>query len=112
MTSLELDKEEIEEAKSKFDMIAYGGENIMPLFQNLRKIREDLIHEGIQQGIQQGIEQGLQKGMAEGFLKGIEKQRIETAEKMIAKGYSDDEIEELTGLSREKIKELRAKYKN
>lgn len=57
----------------------------MSLFQNLRKIREELIFEGLQQGLQQGIQQGLQQGIQQGFEQG----KIETAEKMIMKGYSD-----------------------
>ena len=57
----------------------------MSLFQNLRKIKEELIFEGIQQGLQQGIQQGLQQGIQQGFEQG----KIETAEKMIMKGYSD-----------------------
>ena len=57
----------------------------MSLFQNLRKIREELTFEGIQQGLQQGIQQGLQQGIQQGFEQG----KIETAEKMIMKGYSD-----------------------
>ena len=57
----------------------------MSLFQNLRKIGEELTFEGIQQGLQQGIQQGLQQGIQQGFEQG----KIETAEKMIMKGYSD-----------------------
>uniref|UniRef100_A0A7C5Z0T8 Rpn family recombination-promoting nuclease/putative transposase n=1 Tax=Caldicellulosiruptor owensensis TaxID=55205 RepID=A0A7C5Z0T8_9FIRM len=92
----ELEEIEVEAAKRAIDESLRGGEKVMPLFQNLRKIREELIFEGLQQGLQQGFE----------------KSKIETAERMILKGYKDEEIAEITGLSLEKVKELRAKHRN
>ena len=88
----ELEDIEVEAAKRAIDETVRGVEKAMPLFQNLRKIREELIFEGLQQGFEQS--------------------KIETAERMILKGYKDEEIAEITGLSLEKIKELRAKHRN
>ncbi|WAM31396.1 Rpn family recombination-promoting nuclease/putative transposase [Caldicellulosiruptor naganoensis] len=99
----ELGEEKIQEARDILEYIT-GGAGIMPLFQNLRKIREEWYHEGIQKGIQDGLQQGLQQG--------LQKKELEIAEKMIVKGYSDEEIHEITGLDIEKIKELRAKHNN
>jgi len=79
-----LAKKEIETARQAIEELR-GCVKVMPLFQNLRKIREELIFEGLQQGLQQGIQQGLQQGIQQGFEQG----KIETAEKMIMKGYSD-----------------------
>ncbi|WPX08791.1 RpnC/YadD family protein [Anaerocellum danielii] len=95
----ELDRKEIEAARQVIEEIR-GGVRTMPLFQNLRKIREELIFEGLQQGIQQGLQQGFEQG------------KIETAEKMILKGYNDEEIADITGLSLEKIQEIRARLRN
>jgi len=54
--------------------------------------------EGLQQGLQQGLEQGLAQGSKDTAL--------ETAKKMIAKGFSIKDICEITGLSVEVIEGL------
>ncbi len=52
----------------------------------------------------------LEKAKNEGIEKGIEKgeynKSIDTAKKMIKKGFSNDEISDLTGLSKEDIEKL------
>ena len=52
-----------------------------------------------QEGIEQGIDQGIGKG--------IEKDKIETAGRMLAKGFSVEDIAEITTLSVEVIEKLR-----
>lgn len=52
-------------------------------------------------------EEALQKGLEQGLEQGIQKEKIETAQKMIAKGYADAIISELTNLSAEQIQQLR-----
>ena len=54
-------------------------------------LAEQLIERGVEQGIEQGIEQD----------------KIEIAGNMLLKGYSDAEIEEITGLTLKVIKGLR-----
>ncbi|MHC6202098.1 RpnC/YadD family protein [Breznakiellaceae bacterium SP9] len=51
-----------------------------------------------------GIEKGVEIGMGRGIEKGVEK----TAEKALRKGYSLEEIQDLTGLSLERIQELKS----
>jgi predicted transposase/invertase (TIGR01784 family) len=70
------------------------GEKIMT-------IAEQLKAEGMQQGIQQGIQQGMQQG--------IEKTKYEIAERLLAKNEDLSSIAEVTGLSLEKLKELKQK---
>lgn len=54
-----------------------------------------------------GIETGIKKGMEKGMEKGIEKKAMETAKIAIKKGFSDELISELTGLSVDEIKSIR-----
>ena len=51
----------------------------------------------------QGIEEGIQKGIQEGLVQ----QNKQIAQKMIAKGKSDEEIQDLTELPLEEIQRLR-----
>lgn len=66
----------------------------------------------IQQYYQEAEEKGKLKGYEEGIQEGIQRKAIEIAEKMIIKGYSDEQIQEFTELDIEKIKELRRKHNN
>ena len=63
----------------------------------------------IEQGIEQGIEKGIEKGIEQGIEKGIEKGLKEIAVNMITKGYSDEQIAEITNLSIKRIQVLRKK---
>ena len=47
-----------------------------------------------------------EEGKREGELKGKKEEKIETAKKMLTKGYSIQVIEEITELSREEINTL------
>ncbi|MGL4253542.1 MAG: hypothetical protein ACRCR2_05785, partial [Fusobacteriaceae bacterium] len=49
-----------------------------------------------------GLAKGIAKGIEEGMAKGVER----TAKNMLAKGIGIDMISELTGLSKEEIKNL------
>jgi predicted transposase/invertase (TIGR01784 family) len=72
--------------------------------------------ENITTEIEKTIEKGgmamptiAEKWFEDGVEKGIEKGKIEDAVKMIEMGMSDDDINKITGLNRERIKELREK---
>ena len=67
-------------------------------------IYEEGIEKGIEQGIEKGIEQGIEKGIEKGITVGVEK----TAINMLKKNMDIDTIMELTGLSEEKIEELKS----
>jgi predicted transposase/invertase (TIGR01784 family) len=57
-----------------------------------------------------GEEKGLQKGMQEGLLEGKLEAKLEHAQKMLALGYTESQIEQITGLAPseiEKLKELK-----
>ena len=61
----------------------------------------------IEQGIEQGIEKGIEQGIEQGIEKGIEQGLKEIAVNMITKGYSDEQIKEITNLSIKRIQILR-----
>ena len=60
------------------------------------------IHSGIEQGIEQGREQGIEQGREEG----ARQKSIQIAVKLLAKGFSIQDISEVTGLSQEDIAQL------
>ncbi|MBD3316263.1 MAG: hypothetical protein GF344_10785 [Chitinivibrionales bacterium] len=53
------------------------------------------------------LEQGMEKGLEKGMEKGMEKGKSQDALKMIEKGCDDAFIQEITGLSAERIRKLR-----
>ena len=60
------------------------------------------LEEGVKQGMEQGIEKGIEQGMEQGIEKGIEKgasqKQEQVIENMRKKGFSDQEITEITGI--------------
>ena len=66
------------------------------------------IAEGMKQGIEKGMKQGMEKGMKQGMEKGINLRSLEIARKMLAKGMDDASVMDMTGLTAEEIKLLKA----
>ncbi len=94
----------------------YGREAVGMMFKELtqEEAREmsrqdgyDLgIEEGRSEGFAEGEKIGEERGRTEGEASGRAEREIEMAKAMKDKGYSTDEISELTGLSSEEIKKL------
>jgi len=61
--------------------------------------------EGIAEGKREGIAEGKQEGIAEGKQEGIAEGKREDARKMLARGYSLADIQDITGLSLEELRE-------
>ncbi|MDE7127254.1 MAG: hypothetical protein K2O58_05100, partial [Bacteroidales bacterium] len=59
--------------------------------------------EGIEIGRTEGLEKGRMEGRIEGRTEGESNAKLKIAKTMKARGMSDDEITEITGLSREDI---------
>ncbi len=57
---------------------------------------------------QKGIEKGKEEGIAEGMEKGMSQRSLEIARKMLAKGMDEASIMDMTGLTAEEIKLLKA----
>jgi predicted transposase/invertase (TIGR01784 family) len=84
------------------------------LYQEIKKIEEEYKMEYIplwerdafDKGIEEGIHKGIDEGIHKGIDKGIEKKTIETAKRMLEKGFDLDTIIEITGIKREEIEKL------
>ena len=66
------------------------------------------IAEGMEIGLEKGMKQGMEKGMKEGMEKGMSQRSLEIAKKMLAKGMDEASIMDMTGLTVEEIKMLKA----
>ena len=58
--------------------------------------------------MEKGIETGFKKGRAEGMEEGMNQRSLEIARKMLAKGMDDASVMDMTGLTTEEIKLLKA----
>ena len=61
---------------------------------------------GEKRGFEKGITEGVAKGREEGRAEGREQNRLDTAKKMLAKGYPVEAVSDITGLSSEDIARL------
>ena len=62
--------------------------------------------EGMEQGIKQGVEQGIKQGVEQGIKQGIEQGKIDTALRMLQKGYTVNDVCDITGLERNVVSGL------
>ena len=70
-------------------------------------LSEVMLERGIEQGIERGIECGIERGIEQGIERGIEI----TAENMLMINRPLDEIEKVTGISQERLLEIKQKLK-
>ena len=56
--------------------------------------------------IKEGYTEGKAQGMAQGMAQGKKDQAIETAQRMLAKGFDNETIAQLTGLTPDEISKL------
>ena len=61
---------------------------------------------GIEQGIERGIEQGIEQGIERGIEQGAYQNKLEIAQKLIARGYSLEEIADVSGLTIYQVQSL------
>ena len=64
--------------------------------------------EGIAEGKEIGMKEGMEKGRAEGMEEGMSQRSLEIARKMLAKGMDEASIMDMTGLTAEDIKLMKA----
>lgn len=65
-----------------------------------------IIKTAIMKSEAKGIKIGMEKGMEKGLEKGLEKGKLEIAKSMLQKGFSAEQVSELTGLNKEQIEIL------
>ena len=73
-----------------------------------RTLIDDSYQKGKEKGKEEGIAEGMEKGMKQGMEKGINLRSLEIARKMLAKGMDEASVMDMTGLTAEEIKLLKA----
>ena len=66
------------------------------------------IEKGFEKGRAEGKAEGKAEGMEEGIEKGMNQRSLEIAKKMLANGMDDASVMDMTGLTAEEIKLLKA----
>ena len=99
---------EIEKIKRKLASMSLSPEERNNYEYRLRAIRDeaDAIEYKTKQAKEEGIKEGLEQGIEQGIERGIEQTNLDNARKMKEKGFSIKDIQDITGLSEEEIKEL------
>ena len=95
---LKLDKMSKDELKAYYRHL----DNIVILRDNIHTERA----EGRAESRAEGLEEGRAEGLEEGRAKGVEEARKQSAVRMKAKGFSAEDIADITGLSLEEIADL------
>jgi len=67
---------------------------------------ESVFNSAVRSGEAKGLAEGMAKGLAEGLAEGERKKAIESARKMLSKGFKREDIRDITGLSIEEIEKL------
>ena len=73
-----------------------------------RTLIDDSYQKGKEKGKEEGIAEGMEKGMKQGMEKGMNLRSLEIARKMLAKGIDEVSIIDMTGLTAEEMKLLKA----
>lgn len=66
------------------------------------------MEQGMKKGRAEGMKKGLKQGMEKGMEQGMSQRSLEIAKKMLAKGMDEATVMDMTGLSAEEIKLLKA----
>jgi hypothetical protein len=102
------------------DVLSQDLENVSILQDIIQNINQEVFmnfvmqikEQGIEEGKIKGIEEGKIKGIEEGKIKGIEEGKIATAINMLKEGFEVSLVAKITGLSQEKIADLRRETKS
>ena len=73
-----------------------------------RTLLDDRYQKGMEEGMEKGRAEGKEEGRAEGIEEGMSQRSLEIARKMLAKGMDEASIMDMTGLTAEEIKLLKA----
>ena len=73
-----------------------------------QKGMEEGMEKGRAEGIEEGRAEGMEKGRTEGVEEGMSQRSLEIARKMLAHGMDETSIMDMTGLTAEEIKLLKA----
>ena len=73
-----------------------------------RTLLDDRYQKGMEEGMEKGRAEGMEKGRTEGIEEGMSQRSLEIARKMLAHGMDETSIMDMTGLTAEEIKLLKA----
>ena len=73
-----------------------------------RTLIDDSYQKGKEKGKEEGIAEGMEKGMKQCMEKGMNLRSLEIARKMLTKGMDEASVMDMTGLTAEEIKLLKA----
>ena len=106
----ELENADLKKALTVLEIMNFSDEEKEAYDDHLKwlRIETNTLKNYEQKGLEKGRAEGEQIGIAKGEQIGINKRNREVALKMIEKDKEDDEILELTGLTRNELNELRA----
>ena len=62
--------------------------------------------EGLDAGMEEGLKKGMEKGMEKGMIEGRQEEKLETIQRLKAKGFDIATISIATGMSEEEINEM------
>jgi len=100
-------KKFLEENSSEVRNMIFGEyDRDMDIAVNRREAREEGLQEGRKEGREEGLKSGIKKGREEGREEGIEQEKLIIAKNLLEKGASLEFVQEITGLSSEKIQKL------
>ena len=71
-------------------------------------VERTLLDDRYQKGMEEGMEKGRAEGIADGIEEGMSQRSLEIARKMLAKGLDEASVMDMTGLTAEEIKLLKA----
>ncbi|MDR1485241.1 MAG: Rpn family recombination-promoting nuclease/putative transposase [Planctomycetaceae bacterium] len=103
-----LQEELTQEALHYLEITSYSKEQLQAYdkyfdaISTVRTIHSDLFEEGMEKGIKKGIKKGVERGIK----KGMENKEIEIVRNCKLKGFSLEQIQDITGLSKKRIKEI------
>ncbi|MFA6885055.1 MAG: Rpn family recombination-promoting nuclease/putative transposase [Paludibacteraceae bacterium] len=83
-----------------------GYDKFWDMVSTEKTIINSSLRKGIKQGEEIGIEKGRKEGRKEGLEEGRNQERIRNARRMKEKGFSSEDIADITGLSADEIKNL------
>ena len=76
--------------------------------EGMKQGMEKGMKQGMEKGMKQGIEKGMKQGIEKGRAEGMSQRSLEIARKMRANGMDEASIMDMTGLTAEEIKLLKA----
>jgi len=103
-----LDNPEINKAVSEIEESAFTEAQLSGYdkFWDTISVEKTLYNSGVRKGLEEGREEGREEGIVEGKLEGIKETRRDIALKMKEKGFTANEIAEMTGLEEDVIAAL------